>query len=255
MSLVPSRLNPVHSPDETFIALATAFDEDYDLYEFRLADTDGGPFVIGNDSGIITLDTSLGWLNFENTSEYALVVEVQELRVIRGALLSVTLPLLVSVVDVNEAPYFVNLPSEYTINQLSANLSLVTPSQGGSFIVVNDEDFGNNSALLIDTVSTAEGRPSGYFEVVDAATNGTCRGMRECVLRLVQNPPILHYNPPENMRGVNVTLTLRDSTGLRDIPDTFLVVINDTNEGSVHVPPCGSGHVFVHAWVNVCGVC
>ena len=89
--------------------------------------------------------------------------------VIGAALAQGNVTLQIRVTDVNEAPYFSVLPSGYRLAEESPVLTRAVPTTagalGGNSIVVNDEDFGNNSALIVTCVSSSTGFGEAYFEV------------------------------------------------------------------------------------------
>ena len=214
----------------------TAYDDDNDALSFQLL-SDGGAPVSLTPSGLLYVDTSKGWLDYEVTNAYSLVIGLQEAsNAIAGSPLLYAMQgnasEVISVVDVNEAPYFRVLPSDYRLDEESRYPSLVTPyvTTNGSFIVVYDEDFGNNSALVV-TVASSTVQNSSYFEVVNASNGGVCRGNATCVLRVRSDAPRINYDSPNSIRSVNVTVLVTDDTGLSGSSGVFNVTINDVNQG------------------------
>ena len=226
----------LRSVNGTFVTQYLAYDDDNDALSFMLLSDGGGPFSL-TSGGRLYVDTAKGWLDFEVLNTYSLVIGLQEAsNAIAGS------PLLyavqgnasevVSVVDVNEAPYFQVMPGAYRVDEESLYPTLATPydDSNGPFIVVYDEDFGNNSALVV-TVNSTSIRNSSYFEVVNASNGGACRGNATCVLRIRSSAPRINYDSPDSIRSVNVTVIVTDNTGLRSTSGMFNVTINDINQG------------------------
>ena len=238
------------------ITQLTSYDDDGDNVTFTLISANGGPFTL-TPAGLLYVDTAKGWLDFEITNVYTISVMLQE---VSNKLSS---PLLfaaqgnttevISVVDVNEYPYFQSLPTSYRLDEESLYPSVATPysngtfismlnplvssSYNGSYIAVYDEDIGNNSGLVV-TVSSVSTKGSGYFEVVNATNGGVCRGNQNCTLRVRSNAPRINYDSPDVVRSINVTLTVTDTTGLVTNTSMFVVAINDVNQGGVVVRVC-----------------
>ena len=228
--------HPENSINGTAMKQLTAYDDDNDALSFQLL-SDGGAPVSLTPSGLLYVDTSKGWLDFEVTNAYSLMIGLQEAsNAIAGS------PLLyamqgnasgvISVVDVNEAPYVKTLPGAYRLDEESIYPTLATPyvTASGSFIVVYDEDFGNNSALVV-TVASSTVQNSSYFEVVNASNGGVCRGNATCVLRVRSGAPRINYDSPDSIRSVNATVLVTDDTGLSGSSGVFNVTINDVNQG------------------------
>ena len=225
------------SPNGTRIVQYIPYDDDNDPLVFSLIDTNPpGPLTLSHD-GLLFVDTAKGWLDYEVMNTYHLtstLAEVSNAFNDSPALGSLQgdVAQLVSVMDVNELPYFVSLPVGYNIDELSVYPTLVQPGNGSAseYIVVFDEDFGNNSALVVNTVSFADGHGTGYFEVVNT-TGGQCRGNMNCVMRVTQSSPRIHYTPPDFMRYINVTVVVTDPTGLTNNSGNVNVTINEIDEG------------------------
>ena len=242
------------------------YDDDGDSATFTLLST-GAPFSL-TAGGLLYVDTSKGWLNYELTNAYSLSIGLREVSN-KG-----TTPLLwsaqgnvsqgVSVVDVNEYPYFSILPNGYKVDEESVYpmevtayttsgfmITTVNPwvtvSYNGTFVYVNDEDGGNNSALVV-SVTSVSGSNSSYFEVVNATTGGACRGGQNCTLRIRQGSPRINYDAPDSLSWINVTLTVTDPTGLATNTSAFNVTINDVNQREHFV---GCWH-FVHTRLALC---
>ena len=222
--------------------LLNASDPDADPMRFDLIDDGGGPFSLSS-TGELTVNTSKGWLDYEVTQLYTVKLGLREVSnaILNSSLLYATqgnVTLQIRVTDVNEAPYFSVLPSGYRLAEESPILSHALPTVpgalGGYSIVVNDEDFGNNSALTLTTASSAVGFGANYFEVVNASTNATCRGGDLCVLRLRVNSSRVDYDA--GIRSINVTLTVTDSLSASATTGVFSVGINDINQGNNHKP-------------------
>ena len=231
----------VCSANGTLVRQLYAYDDDNDPVSFTLLDDSSGPFSLSS-SGLLYVDTSKGWLNYEVRSFYTLTVGAREVSNQAGSS-----PLLwalqgnssknISVVDVRENPYFVNVPFNYTVDEESVFPSLVTPHGNGSYIVVNDEDFSNNSALVVSVVSTT-GQGSGYFEVVNGTDGSACRGGHNCVLRMRSGAPRINYDSPSSLRNVSVTLTVTDNTTLFATLPSFNVTVMDINQGTSRRGAC-----------------
>ena len=241
----------VVSVNGTSIVQYAYYDDDGDAANFVLLNN-VGPFSV-TTAGLLYVDTSKGWLNYESLSSYSLSIGLVE---VSNKLSSS--PLLwaaqgnttnsISVVDVNEYPYFRVLPNNYSIDEESVYPTSVTPytsngnmtmtlnplvlsSYNGVYITVYDDDGGNNSAVVVSVTSfsSANGSNSAYFEVVNA-TGGICRGNQNCTLRVRSGAPRMNYDAPDALRWVNVTLTVTDPTGLTTTASTFNVTINDVNQ-------------------------
>ncbi len=222
------------SEDGTFLSQLLQFDDDPDPFVFTLVNDSSGPFSM-NSSGYLRVDTSKGRLNFEERTTYVLTVSLRESNNQLGSALLYAsqgnLTITITVVDVNESPYFVGVPSGYRIDEESANPNVTTavvPGVNGSFIIVGDQDFGNDSALTVTTVSDAIGFGSSYFEVVNVI-GGECLGGQECVLRVRSGSPRMNYDA--GMRTINVTLNVSDPTGRSTLTPMFNVTVNDINQG------------------------
>ena len=242
----------VVSVNGTSIVQYAYYDDDGDAANFVLLNN-VGPFSV-TTSGLLYVDTSKGWLNYESLSSYSLSVGLRE-----ASNKVASSPLLwaaqgnttnsISVVDVNEYPYFRVLPNNYSIDEESVYPSSVTPytsngnmtmtlnplvlsSYNGVYITVYDDDGGNNSALVVSVTSfsSANGSNSAYFEVVNASSTGPCIGNQNCTLRVRSGAPRMNYDAPDALRWVNVTLTVTDPTGLTTTASTFNVTINDVNQ-------------------------
>ena len=249
----------------TVIATVIATDPDGDSFVFTITDTGGGPFSIGAISGAITV-TPLGSLNYEAQSSYTVAVTVQETTVARGVPLNTTILVTVAVVDVNEPPYFSVLPNGYTLDEESVYPMVATPYTtngvmvvssdplvavpfNGAFVSVNDEDFGNNSALVV--TATSSGVNTSYLEVVNAVTGGPCRGGQNCTLRVQRGSSRVNYDAPAAMRWIAVVVMVQDSTGLSASSSPFNVTINDINQGAVGW--CGNRNCLVFCWdMHIC---
>jgi hypothetical protein len=230
--------SPLPSVHGSVVVQLNGSDPDSNPFRFDMVDDGGGPFSI-TMSGLLTVDTSRGWLDYEVTPSYTVVLSLREVSnaVNNGSLLSATqgnTTLQVRVVDINEAPYFSVLPSGYHLSEESPALTRATPSTagalGGYSIVVGDEDFSDNSALVVSTVSNATGFGSAYFEVVNSTTNGTCRGGQLCVLRLRSDASRIDFDA--GLRSIDVAVTVTDS----DLASTvvyFNVSVDDINQGAV----------------------
>ncbi len=209
-----------------------ATDPDGDTFTYVLTNADGGPFVLHPTTGVLTVSSGSS-LNFEVKSSYNLTVSAQETVVARNSPFTVSMAVNVTLRDVLESPYFVGFPSSYAVDEESVYPAIVTPKVNGvngSYIVVNDEDNGNNSALVVSVVSTT-GQGSGYFEVVNAA-GGACLGGQSCVLRVKSGAPRINYDSPSSLRLISVTLTVTDPTALSTTLSTFNVAVVDINQGT-----------------------
>ena len=223
------------SGNGTFLSQLLQFDDDPDPFRFTLVNDSSGPFSM-NSSGYLRMDTSKGALNFEERSTYVLTVSLQETsNQLGSALLFASqgnLTITITVLDVNEFPYFVGVPSGYRIDEESANPNVTTAmvaGVNGTFIIVGDQDFGNDSALTVTTVSGALGYGSSYFEVVTAGGD-VCRGAQQCVLRVRSGSPRMNFDA--GLRTINVTLNVSDSTGRSTLTPMFNVTVNDINQGA-----------------------
>ena len=67
------------SVDGTSIYNLTSVDFNGDLLRFTLEDDSTGPFSVSED-GHVFVNTSKGWLNFEDTASYTLRISLQEVR-------------------------------------------------------------------------------------------------------------------------------------------------------------------------------
>ena len=212
----------------------SAYDDDGDAVEFSLVNDTAGPFSL-TTSGLLYVDTSKGWLDYERVQVYNLSVRVREVsnRVSASPLLNASQGYaseVIRVLDVREAPYFVNAPWKYYIDEESVYPTMATPRQNGSFIMVSDEDVGNNSALAVSVSSMVNGVAVSYFEVVNSS-GSACLGGMTCVLRVRSDSPRMNYDAPSSLRMINVTLTVSDSTGLSSSTSQFNVTVVDINQG------------------------
>ena len=210
-----------------------ATDPDANPLRFIFVNDSGGPFSLST-SGLLTVNTSLGWVNYEAKSTYTLTIGLQEVSNALGTALLYAregnTTLVVNVRDVNEAPYFVNVPGAYRINEESTSPTVVTPFTNGTNIMVQDEDIGNNSALVVNVSSSATGYGSGYFEVVNAS-GSACRGGLPCVLRMMAGSPVIDYDA--GIRSINVTVTVRDPLSAAAVTPLFNVTVDDINQGEL----------------------
>ena len=226
------------SSNGTIVSQLTAYDDDNDTLTFTLIDDSAGPFSL-TSSGTLYVDTSKGWLSYESRSSYTIAVSVREtVNQVAGS------PLLFAVQgnltgsifirDLREAPVFVFSPGQYRVDEESLYPSVVTPYVNGSYIVVADQDAGNNSALVVSVVTSFQGVVGSYFEAVNASDGSACRGGHQCVLRVRSGSPRLNYDSPMSMRSLLVNVTVTDSTGLATALSPFSVTVVDVNQGMVH---------------------
>ena len=227
------------SANGSHIVLLNASDPDADPMRFDLVDDGGGPFSL-SPIGELTVNTSKGWLDYELKELYTVKLSLREVSnaISNASLLYATqgnVTLQIRVTDVNEAPYFSVLPSGYRLREESPVFTRAVPTTagalGGYSIVVNDEDFGDNSVLVVACVSSSVGFGEAYFEVVSSATNSTCRGGQQCALRLRGDSTRIDYDA--GLRSINVTLTVTDSLSLSSTSSKFLVMVDDVNQGIV----------------------
>ena len=218
-----------------------------------------GPLTLTRD-GWLYVNTASGWLDYEQQSDYhlsVLLVEVANaipgsplLQAVQGNASQV-----ISVVDVNESPYFVTVPTEYRVDDEALFPAYATPysstgirvvsldpyvtaSYHGVFLTVFDEDLGNNSALVV-TVTSVSSSDSGYLEAL--GTDGTtCVGNMNCTLRVRADAPRIDYDAPNLMRVINVTVTVTDPTGLVATTAMFDAVVEDVNQGTSAVCPASA---------------
>ena len=117
------------SANGTFVRQLTYVDDDGDTAAFTLLST-GVPFSLTAD-GLLYVDTSKGWLNYEAVSVYSLSVGLCEVSNAVGSPLlwasqgNVSLAVLVT--NVNEPPYFSVLPNGYTLAHGSMYPTEATP--------------------------------------------------------------------------------------------------------------------------------
>ncbi len=209
-----------------YIGTVTGYDVDKDALGFVLVDGDGGPFVM-DVNGSLFVDTSLGALDFEVQPVYTLTVVLSETRNIwsNGSFLSAQQgvgTLVVRVVDVNEAPYFVSVPSVFRVPEHSFRMSVVSQS-APLLLSVFDQDAGNNSALSVSVV----GGGATYFEIVSSAGEA-CVGDVACVLRIHPSAPDMDYDASLSLIVVSVLVV--DPAGL-NVSESVSVEIVDINEG------------------------
>ena len=238
------------SVNGTFVNQLAYYDDDGDSAVFTLF-TNTYPLSL-SPNGLLYVDTAKGWLDFELVTTYVLSIGLREVsnKVASSPLLWAlqgNTTETVSVVDVNEYPYFSVIPNGYRVDEESVYPMEVTPyttngimvvtlnpfttaSYNGTFVSVYDEDWGNNSALVV-SVTSVSGSNSSYFEVVNATTGGACRGGQNCTLRIRQGSPRINYDAPDSLSWINVTLTVTDPTGLATNTSAFNVTINDVNQG------------------------
>ena len=244
------------SAHNTSVVQFSAYDDDGDGFTFTLLSDGGGPLSLTTD-GRLFVDTAKGWLNYEVSTGYTLSVMLRETsnRVSGSPLLFAmqgNVSQSVRVVDVNEYPYFVVVPANYSLDEESAYPTTVTPqysnvsvttslnplvsswTTSAKYIMVYDEDIGNNSALVVTVSCSAALGPggfgSGYLELVNA-TGGSCRGNQNCTLRVRAGALRINYDAPDLVRSMNVTLTVTDPTGLIVNSSLLTVAINDVNQG------------------------
>ena len=94
------------SADATVVTTVTATDPDGDLFYFKISNSSSGPFSIDPNSGVIVVNTTLGWLDYELKSSYNVTVTVQELAASRDLPLNASITVSIIVLDVREPPYF-----------------------------------------------------------------------------------------------------------------------------------------------------
>ena len=239
------------SANGTVLCTATATDPDGDPFVYQLSGVTG-PFAIDATTGVLTVATGLGWLDFEVTASYVVNVTVAETSSSLDTPLTAYQLVTVTVLDVNEYPYFVVVPANYSLDEESVYPTTVTPqysnvsvttslnplvsswTTSAKYIMVYDEDIGNNSALVVTVSCSAALGPggfgSGYLELVNA-TGGSCRGNQNCTLRVRAGALRINYDAPDLVRSMNVTLTVTDPTGLVVNSSLLTVAINDVNQG------------------------
>ena len=217
------------------LAQYSVYDDDGDAVAYTLLNDGGGPFSL-TTSGSLFVDAAKGWLNYEVVQSYNLTIGVREQQnAVAGS------PLLqglqgnfsqsVSVTDVNEPPVIVFSPGGYRVDEESTYPARVTPYSNGSFIMVDDPDFGNRTALTVTVVSMSSDGNMSYFEVVNS-TGGACTGMQNCVLRVKASAPRMNFDGPSSLRSVNVTVNVTDSRGLQASTGVFNVTVVDINQGA-----------------------
>ena len=237
------------SANGTVLCTATATDPDGDPFMYQLSGATG-PFAIDAVSGKLTVATSLGWLDFEVTASYIVNVTVAETTSSRDTPLTAYQLVTVNVVDVNEYPYFVVVPASFTLDEESvypttvtsqySNVSVTTSlhplvsswTTSAKYIMVYDEDIGNNSALVVTASSIGVGTSfAGYFEVV-AANGSACRGAMNCTLRVRVGAPRIDTDATTwQVSAINMTLMVVDSASLATNSTMLSTVVNDINQG------------------------
>jgi hypothetical protein len=100
-------------------------DHENDPFAFTMIDRGGGPFVISLD-GVVTVNRSLGFLDFEVVREYNITVMIKETNNSRGPLLSEIEVFTIDVIDVNEAPTFATFPTRFRRPSTSVCLTKIS---------------------------------------------------------------------------------------------------------------------------------
>jgi hypothetical protein len=221
-------------------------DPDSNPLRFDLLDDGGGPFSLSTTRYLTVNTSSKGWLDYELMTLYALSISLSEASnaMNNASLLYATqgnVTLQIRIVDMNEAPVFSSLPSSYRLSEESLVMTRASVAMGlGSYIVVNDEDFGNSSSLVVSLTSWLTGFGSSYFEVMNRSTNGSCRGAsgHKCVLRLRSDSSPIDYDA-----GMRYMILKRDVDSERQSSiigeyERVQRVIDDDNQG-VYAWLCG----------------
>ena len=255
------------SAHNTSVAQFSAYDDDGDGFTFTLLSDGGGPLSLTTD-GRLFVDTAKGWLNYEVSTGYTLSVMLRETsnRVSGSPLLFAmqgNVSQSVRVVDVNEYPYFVVVPASITLDEESVYPTTVTPQNSNvsvttslnplvsswttsaKYIMVYDEDIGNNSALVVTASSFGVGTSfAGYFEIV-AANGSACRGAMNCTLRVRAGAPRIDTDATTwQVSAINLTLSVMDSVSLATNSTVLSTVVNDINQGECGW--CGNHRLVVH---------
>lgn len=209
-------------PTGFYIGVVKATDSERDPFKFTMQ---GSPLFHMNTSGALFVDASLAFLNFEAVNSYNITVTVAESHNERGVLLASSTLLTVSVTNVNEAPFFTNVPTRFHVPSNALPGTNVTASLG--WLTVNDTDAGDNSAL---TVSLPLG--GNYFTAVSDSGGTPCRGNRNCYLVVGPSPPSLNFDI--GVRSIPVNVTVTDPGGL----STWTYFEVDVDEVNLGVAPC-----------------
>jgi hypothetical protein len=213
------------SLSEVYLGTVTGTDPDNDPLTFRIVDRDDGPFRMRTD-GSVYVDTSLGWLDYETKRTYSVIVELVETSNIGGGLLGAVggrnRTLTINVLDLNEAPRFVSIPSLFHVNEHVSNGTSVT-QESPSVLRLYDEDDGNNTMLNVSIV----GDGSTYFDIVAVSGGGRCRGNVDCELVTAPGAPDVDFD--ECLRLIPVEILAVDSEGLQVLLNTT-VTIDDINQ-------------------------
>ena len=204
------------SPNGTVLANLTAADPDLDPWQFVLVDDGGGPFTV-TPSGSLYVDTTKGWLNYENVSLYTIVIRVQEVsnRVNSSRLLRAVQGDSVVWVTVNnlpEAPYYTSPLLPDGVSSFAFYENATAGIQIGT-VAFDEQDAGCGSTVeLRDLPSSLNAQtfavsPSGtvtllqpvVFEVTPAF-NLSVRATDSCDSSLYMDVhvviSVLHLNKP-----------------------------------------------------------
>ena len=171
-------------PSGSDVINIAAIDEDGDTLSYSLSGTNSGHFQIHSSSGLVETTEVL---DYETVNSYSLTVSVSD------GTINTTTSLTISITNINDAPYFTNLP---------ANVTVVENDVTAAVIDVNATDPDGNNITF-----TLSGTGSDDF-LINSATG-----------RITLNTP-LNYEVQ-----ALYSLTVRVSDGIGGVAAASLTVI------------------------------
>ncbi|MEZ6139568.1 MAG: cadherin domain-containing protein [Zavarzinella sp.] len=195
-----------NSAVNTLVGTVLASDPESAPLTFTMITT-GTPFVINSSNGQIRVNSAV--LNFETAPTYSVVVRVSDGTLTTDATMTINLT------NVNEAPVFSQETYNFSVNENSANNTVV-----GSVSATDPEGSGITYAITT-------GNSDGAFSI--NSSTGQIR---------VANGTLLNF---EALTQRNLTVSATDATSLVGTA-SVVIVINNVNEA-----PTLQSATFIHA--------